>query len=109
MRDLEDLIKDIRSSMSARDLSDGYLSENGNSTRDEIGIGEYSYGISMIPCSWVIKHLENYLKLKNNLKGAIDSSIYADAHEYGNMYMVSTDILEEVLEKSNEEENKNDE
>lgn len=109
MEELEELIAEMKSKMQSRDLSDEYLSNNGNFTRSDIGIGEYSYGITMIPCKWIVGYLEDYLKLINNIKGAIDSSIYADAHEYGDLYMVSTEVLEEILEKCNtRKENKND-
>lgn len=69
---LEKLIDDIKEKMSSRDLSDGYLKENGCSTRNEVGIGEYSYGITMIPCSWVIDYLEECLELRKENKKFVE-------------------------------------
>ena len=70
---LDELIKEMEGKMKNRDLSDEYLRENGLSTREEIGIGEYSYGITMIPCSWVYNYLLKLQKLlsENKKKGLI--------------------------------------
>lgn len=63
---LDDLINEIEERMRARDLSDDYLEEHDCSTRKDIGIGEYAYGITMIPCEWIyvmmrdIKEQEKY-------------------------------------------------
>ena len=61
---LEELLNEMEERMNNRDLSDEYLSNNGNSTREEIGIGEYNYGITMVPCSWVYPYLEELRRLK---------------------------------------------
>lgn len=61
---LEELLKEMEEKMNNRDLSDKYLEENNFSTRDEIGISEYAYGISMIPCSWVYPYLEELRRLR---------------------------------------------
>lgn len=65
MDDLKELIKEMREKMQRWDLPDEYLSEHNLSTRDEVGIGEYSYGITMIPCKWVVKYLEELKELKS--------------------------------------------
>lgn len=64
---LDDLLKEMKEKMQKKDLSDEYLGKNGNTTRTEIGIGEYSYGITTIPCEWVYDFLSNYKRvLKEN-------------------------------------------
>lgn len=63
--ELEEMLNEMKEKMSNRDLSDDYLRENNCSTRDEIGIGEYSYGITMIPCKWVYSYLEELRKIKS--------------------------------------------
>lgn len=66
---LDDLLNEMSEKMRNRDLSDEYLREHNNPTREEIGIGEYAYGITMIPCEWVYKYLSEYKKtLKENEK-----------------------------------------
>lgn len=64
---LDDLLNEMSEKMRNRDLSDEYLREHNNSTREEIGIGEYAYGITMIPCEWIYKYLSDYKRvLKEN-------------------------------------------
>lgn len=64
---LDDLLKEMKEKMQSRDLSDKYLEENGKMTRTEMGIGEYSYGITTIPCEWVYNFLSDYKRvLKEN-------------------------------------------
>lgn len=64
---LDDLLNEMSEKMRNRDLSDEYLREHNNSTREEIGIGEYAYGITMIPCEWVHEYLSDYKRvLKEN-------------------------------------------
>ena len=63
--ELNKILEQMKSKMNNRDLSDEYLKQNGNSTRREIGIGEYAYGITMIPCSWVYPYLKNIEQLQN--------------------------------------------
>lgn len=55
--ELDYFLEEMEDKMRKYDLSDHYLSEHDCSTRDEIGIGEYSYGITMIPCKWVYPYL----------------------------------------------------
>lgn len=64
MNKLEELLKLMENKMNNEDLSDDFLRNNGYSTRDEIGIDEYSYGITMIPCSWIYNYLEELRRLK---------------------------------------------
>ena len=66
--DLEELIAQIKEKMLHRDLSDEYLEEHNHSTREEIGIGEYAYGITMIPCEWILPFLEDLKLAKEALK-----------------------------------------
>lgn len=68
MRDIEELIIEIKEKMLHRDLSDEYLREHNHSTREEIGIGEYAYGITMIPCEWILPFLEELELAKEVLK-----------------------------------------
>lgn len=60
---LNDLLNEMSEKMRNRDLSDEYLREHNNSTREEIGIGEYAYGITMIPCEWVYEYLSDYKRV----------------------------------------------
>ncbi len=59
---LNNLIEAMEKGMKKRDLSDNYLRTDGCPTREEIGIGEYAYGITMVPCEWVYPFL---IELKN--------------------------------------------
>lgn len=61
MKDLEALIQEMESQRD-RELSDEYLREIGCSTREDVGIGEYVYGIVMVPVSWVLPHLKGLLE-----------------------------------------------
>nr|DAE03799.1 MAG TPA: hypothetical protein [Myoviridae sp. ct2Pw37] len=71
---LDDLLNEMSEKMRNRDLSDEYLREHNNSTREEIGIGEYAYGITMIPCKWVYEYLSDYKRvLKENEKRMHDN------------------------------------
>lgn len=56
--DLYKLINELNEAVNSRDLSDEYLEKNNCSTREEVGIGEYSYGITMVPADWVLPFLE---------------------------------------------------
>lgn len=61
--ELKDLIAEIKAKEENRGLSDEYLKEHNMSTREEIGIGEYAYGIIMIPEEFVLPYLEELGKL----------------------------------------------
>lgn len=63
--ELDELIEEMDIKMRARDLSDEYLEFHNAQTREEIGIGEYAYGITMVPCEWVFPYLK---KLKGFLE-----------------------------------------
>ena len=58
---LKTIIEEMETKINKYDLSDKYLKDNDKPTREEIGIGEYAYGITMIPCSWVIKFLKSFI------------------------------------------------
>ena len=76
---LDDLLNEMSEKMRNRDLSDKYLREHNNSTREEIGIGEYAYGITMIPCEWVYEYLSDYkrvLKENEELKAKYDKDTH---------------------------------
>lgn len=64
---LDNLLKEMKEKMQERDLSDKYLEENRHMTRTEMGIGEYGYGITTVPCEWVYDFLSDYKRvLKEN-------------------------------------------
>ncbi len=64
--DLDKLITQIEDKMNCRDLSDEYLREHDCPTREDIGIGEYSYGITIVPCSWVYPYLKKIKSMKED-------------------------------------------
>ena len=106
---LDDLLKEMKEKMQSRDLSDKYLDENGKTTRTEMGIGEYSYGITMVPCEWVYDFLSDYKRVLNEneekttilLAGAEkvkqlekeNKDLKADNYELNNRI---TDLLENI-------------
>ena len=55
---LNQLIEEIENKERSKVLSDSYLSEHGYMTRNDVGVGEYSYGIIMIPTDWVLPYLK---------------------------------------------------
>ena len=61
---LDELIKEIKETIDSRDLCDETLKERGCSTREEIGIGEYSYGITMVPACWILPYLEQLQEMQ---------------------------------------------
>lgn len=63
---LDELINEIKKTIKSRDLSDEFLKERGCPTRDEVGVGEYSYGITMVPADWILPYLE---QLQEILRG----------------------------------------
>lgn len=63
---LEKLITEIKDQQSKHALSDEYLKEHNHMTRDEVGIGEFSYGIVMVPVDWVLPYLEAYREKLNS-------------------------------------------
>lgn len=63
---LNELIKEIKEINDNRALSDEYLAKHGYSTRKEVGIGEYSYGIVMCPVDLVLPYLEELVELRSS-------------------------------------------
>ena len=115
---LDDLLKEMKEKMQSRDLSDKYLKENDKTTRTEMGIGEYSYGITTVPCEWVYDFLSDYKRvLKENEELTISNKeidkecsrlekkevelINENEHYTDLIYALKTyyDITEEDLEK----------
>jgi hypothetical protein len=96
---LDDLLNEMSEKMRNRDLSDEYLRKHDNSTREEIGIGEYAYGITMIPCKWVYEYLSDYkrvLKENEELK-----EIYRSEKKMKNEYVK---LYQDLLLKKESEE-----
>jgi hypothetical protein len=81
---LDDLLNEMSEKIRNRDLSDEYLREHNNSTREEIGIGEYAYGITMIPCEWVYEYLSDYKRVlkENEQLNAEVNSLKEDNERY---------------------------
>ena len=55
---LDSLILQIDEYSRRKSLSDTYLREYGRDTREDIGIGEYAYGIVLVPEDWVLPYLK---------------------------------------------------
>lgn len=105
---LDDLLNEMSEKMRNRDLSDEYLREHNNSTREEIGIGEYAYGITMIPCEWIYKYLSDYKRvlkeneiLKEEKEQAWEEWNNLEQGSYGTEQKLKQQIKE--LKKENEE------
>ena len=105
---LDDLLNEMSEKMRNRDLSDEYLREHNNSTREEIGIGEYAYGITMIPCEWIYKYLSDYKRvlkeneiLKEEKEQAWEEWNDLEQGSYGTEQKLKQQIKE--LKKENEE------
>ena len=62
--ELDELIELMKSKTSKWDLEDYELLDNNERTRLDVGIGEYFYGITMVPCKWVLPYLEELQKIK---------------------------------------------
>ena len=113
---LDDLLNEMSEKIRNRDLSDEYLREHNNSTREEIGIGEYAYGITMIPCEWVYEYLSDYkrvlkeneeLKSKNKtLEELLQGNLY-ELHKYykelAGTYQENCILVQEVTDKIEKE------
>jgi len=62
MKDLETLIQEM-DEKGRWELSDEFLRETGRGmTRDELGIGDYAYGVVMVPIAWVLPFLQELLE-----------------------------------------------
>lgn len=115
---LDDLLKEMKEKMQSRDLSDKYLEENGKMTRTEMGIGEYSYGITTIPCEWIYNFLSDYkrvLKENEQLRTEVNS-LKEEKEQYKNDYFnlyeqnkqyIHYSKIEELAEKIHNELDKN--
>lgn len=99
---LDDLLKEMKEKMQSRDLSDKYLEENGKITRTEMGIGEYGYGITTIPCEWVYNFLSDYKRvLKENEELKSENSrlkVIRYSTEYGteNIHLITKSDLVQI-------------
>ena len=62
------LIEEIESRANSKSLSDGWLKEHGNNTREDVGIGEYAYGIVMVPEDWVLPYLKEFYRFDGHRK-----------------------------------------
>lgn len=105
---LDNLLNEMSEKMRNRDLSDEYLREHNNSTREEIGIGEYAYGITMIPCEWVYEYLSDYKRalkenetLKNKLLDTLEGQKVIE--EETPQYIKENYILKEKVKDKIEE------
>lgn len=82
---LDNLIEEMNEKWNRYDLSDEYLSENGFSTRKDIGISEYVYGITMIPCDYIKPYLDELQRIYHGTnKSDIDVEKLNDMRE--NLY-----------------------
>ena len=93
---LDDLLNEMSEKMRNRDLSDEYLREHNNFTREEIGIGEYAYGITMIPCKWVYEYLSDYKSLQKENEEL--KEIYRSEKKMKNEYIK---LYQDLLLKEN--------
>lgn len=69
MAKLHKMLKEMEANMNRYDLSDDYLVAHGNSARQ---IGEFVYGISMVPCDWVYPYLKA-LATDERLSGIVEA------------------------------------
>lgn len=68
LKALSELVQMIKQEDNNRSLSDEYLRENGQCTRDIVPVGEWSYGIVMVVVDYVIPYLTKLEKLKDLLE-----------------------------------------
>lgn len=66
---LRQLIEAIESESQRKSLSDGWLEAHGHSTRENMGIGEYAYGIVMVPEEWVLPYLKELYRCLTDTGG----------------------------------------
>lgn len=64
---LSEAIDEMRSAMSAKDLSDNYLKKKDDLTRIDTFCGEWSYGITMVPCSFAVQLAEMLLDVVGDI------------------------------------------
>ena len=99
---LDNLLKEMKEKMQERDLSDKYLEENRHMTRTEMGIGEYGYGITTVPCEWVYDFLSDY---KRVLK--INEVLLKENEELREKWDKDTHILQNELDLTNVDKTNN--
>lgn len=69
INELDSLILQIEEHSKHRSLSDTYLREHECNTREDIGVGEYAYGIVLVPEDWVLPYLKELSNIwKNKLE-----------------------------------------
>lgn len=64
---LSNAIDEMRFAMSAKDLSDNYLKKKDDLTRIDTFCGEWSYGITMVPCSFAVQLAEMLLDVVGDI------------------------------------------
>ena len=99
---LDNLLKEMKEKMQERDLSDKYLEENRHMTQTEMGIGEYGYGITTVPCEWVYDFLSDY---KRVLK--INEVLLKENEELREKWDKDTHILQNELDLTNVDKTNN--
>lgn len=71
---LSEAIDEMRSAMCAKDLSDNYLKKKDDLTRIDTFCGEWSYGITMVPCSFAVQLAEKLLDVVGDIEVGLDVS-----------------------------------
>lgn len=69
---LSNAIDEMRFAMSAKDLSDNYLKKKDDLTRIDTFCGEWSYGITMVPCSFAVQLAEKLLDAVGDIEVGLD-------------------------------------
>lgn len=64
MRDLDSLISIIKDKATKFDIPDHELIDKNELTSEDCGVREYYYGVTVVPCKWVLPYLEELQKLK---------------------------------------------
>lgn len=91
---LDELIKEIEKKDKARGLSDEYLREHHYMTREELGIGEYSYGVIMIPTDFVLDYLKELQEQQEENKKK-DNTVRKIISRLDNDYKRITETLQD--------------
>lgn len=66
IHELDSLIFQIEENAKNRSLSDRYLKKHEFNTREDIGVGEYAYGIVLVPEYWVLPYLKELSNIWEN-------------------------------------------
>ena len=69
---LSKAIDEMRSAMRAKDLSDNYLKKKDDWTRIDTFCGEWSYGITMVPCSFAVQLAEMLLDVVGDIEVGLE-------------------------------------